>query len=765
VAGTTVEPAEVTASPRQRASEVAALTGLRGFAALTVVVVHASGRTEYPWLGIHDFGPIALFTLSGFLLFGPWARWGLSRGSQPALEPYAVRRALRIFPAYLVALFAMAVMHPASQPVGLDGWLRAITLTGDFSPDGLRPGLEQAWSLGTELMWYVAVPVIGLGIGTLARRLPLRRGLWLSVGLLALSVPITVGYRVFTHDRGLDQQFTWTFWLPSYLACFAAGAVLALLMEAEQAGVVDLGRIRRTVTRPVVVLVASAALIGVGAVFGGPMEYVPASFGERSMRFTSCAVLSILLLAAAAMSGPGGVVGRVLSMRWLVATGRWSYSIYLWHLPVIVLLVDDFTFRSGPAGVVVWLTVVFASSIALGAASYVWVERPAMSLSRRARPAAPGPEVPDQSDRTRSAEVRALTGVRGIAALAVMVGHIAGATTVPWLAVRGLGPVTLFTLSGFLLARPWSRWALGAGPRPGIVVFLRRRALRILPPAWALLLFVPLMVAGSAPSGFWGWVRTMALSANLSVDGWRGGVEHLWSLGTEVQWYAVLPVVGTGLALMCRRLTPKQTVLLAAAATVLAVGLTLAWRIVLGEHDLIAGPWNLWWPAYALNFALGAALAHLAESAKAGVVRVDRLRRLLGSPYVLVPVLVAAVLVGERLGGPITFTPATMAETLIRFASNTVESTLLVAVGALALAAAPTVRLLAQPALVMTGRWSYGIYLWHFPLLLALLPYFDRQSWQGCVELALVVVAVSYALGAATHIWIEKPAIAWSHRP
>ena len=759
-----MEPAEVTASHGARASEVAALTGLRGFAALTVVLVHAAGRTDYPWLGIHDFGPVALFTLSGFLLFGPWARWGLRRGRQPALEPYALRRALRIFPAYLVVLFAMAVMHPASQPVGLDGWLRAVTLTGDFSPDGLRPGLEQAWSLGTELMWYIAVPVIGLGLGTVARRLPLGRGLWVSIGLLALSFPITICYRVFIHHRGLDQHFTWVYWLPAYLACFAAGAMVAQLIEAEQAGLVDLARVRRAVAKPVVVLVASAALVGVGAVFGGPMEYVPASFAERSIRFASCAVLSLVLLTAAAMSGPGTPVARALSMRWLVATGRWSYSIYLWHLPVIVLLVDDFTFRSGPVGAMVWLTVVLASSIALGAASYVWVEKPAMSLSRRARPAEPSPEVPAQSDRTRSAEIWALTGVRGIAALAVMLGHIAGVTTVPWLAVHGLGPVVLFTLSGFLLARPWSRWALDVGPRPRVAVFLRRRAFRILPPVWVTLLCVPMMVAGSAPAGLLSWVRAMTLTANLSDDGWRSGVEHLWSLGTEAQWYVALPVIGAGIAFLCRRLTPTQGFALVAVSVVLSVGLVLGWRIVLSEHALVDQPWHLWWPAYAVNFALGAALAHLAESARAGVVGIDRLRRLLGSPYFLGPVLVAAVLVGERLGGPITFAPATVTETLIRQWSNTVEATLMVAVGALALASAPAVRLLAQPVLVMTGRWSYGIYLWHLPLVVALAPYFDRQSWQGCVELALVVVTTSYALGAATHIWIEKPAIAWSHR-
>src|SRR3712207_5648557 len=148
-----------------RRAQIAVLTGLRGFAALMVLLIHSAGRTDYPGFGVQGYGPVALFVLSGFLLYRPWSMWALRDGKQPSVRTFARRRLARIFPAYLVVLLAFAVIYPASQPNGFDGWLRALTLTGTFASDGLRPGLEQTWSLGTELTWYVALPVMGLLAG------------------------------------------------------------------------------------------------------------------------------------------------------------------------------------------------------------------------------------------------------------------------------------------------------------------------------------------------------------------------------------------------------------------------------------------------------------------------------------------------------------------------------------------------------------------------------------------------------------------------
>lgn len=366
--------------------QVDALTGLRGFAALAVVAVHASGRTDFDWFGIHGYGPVSLFVLSGFLLYRPWSRWALDQGRRPAVGTFARRRLARIFPAYLVVMLAFAVLLPASQPNGLDGWVRAFTLTGTFASDGLRPGLEQTWSLGTELTWYVAVPFLGLFAGLVARRSSGRRAFTSTVWLLALSVPVTIAWRVWTEVEDLGKEFTYSFWLPGFLVCFAGGAAVSHYLEGERAGLVDLSRVRGwfqhswwlLATVVVVVVVCNSAL-------GGPTAYVPASFSERQVRFFCSTLLALILLLAAVMSRPGSPFTRLMSSRPLSAIGRWSYGIYLWHLPVIVLLENDFTHRTGSGGFLLWMSCIVAITIPLGAATYAWVESPAIAWSKKSR--------------------------------------------------------------------------------------------------------------------------------------------------------------------------------------------------------------------------------------------------------------------------------------------------------------------------------------------------------------------------------------------
>ncbi len=372
-----------------RTAQVDSLTGLRGFAALVVVSVHASGRTDFPEFGIHGYGPVSLFVLSGFLLYTPWSRWALGTGSHPKVGTFARRRLLRIFPAYLVVILACAVMLPASQPNGWDGWLRALTLTGTLAGDGLRPGLEQTWSLGTELSWYVALPFLGLFAGLVARRMKdRRRAFWAVTWLLALSLPVTIAWRIWVNLAAdeLDEKFTWNFWLPGFLVCFAAGAAVSHFLEGGRAGLVDLSGVRRWFSRTwlAVALVILLAAIGTSPL-GGPVEYLPADFQERQIRFGASVAVALLLLLACVFSQPNSLVVRFMSTRFMTATGRWSYGIYLWHLPVILLLEDEFTLRTGAGGFLLWMTCIFAVAVPLGAGTYAWVEEPAIAFSKRSR--------------------------------------------------------------------------------------------------------------------------------------------------------------------------------------------------------------------------------------------------------------------------------------------------------------------------------------------------------------------------------------------
>jgi peptidoglycan/LPS O-acetylase OafA/YrhL len=363
---------------------VDALTGLRGFAALVVLTVHVAGRTDYAFIGIHGYGPVSLFVLSGFLLYRPWSRWALGLGRLPSIRTFARHRAARILPAYLVVLLIIAVVLPESQPSGVDGWLRGLTLTHTTASDGLRPGMEHTWSLGTEVSWYVALPFIGGFVGWVAHRVAPPGRARLVLGLFALSIPLSAAWRWWLEVQGLDALFTYSFWLPGFLVCFLGGAAVCHVLQADRAGLAR-SRVLRWLgeKRPWVLLAISAVVLAIGnSALGGPWDYVPATFAERQIRFTSVTVLALLLLVGAALGTARSPVTRFMSMRWLVAVGRWSYSVYLWHLPVIVLL-SPHVARDGVDGFLILYGLTLAITIPLGAATYAWVEQPAIRWSKR----------------------------------------------------------------------------------------------------------------------------------------------------------------------------------------------------------------------------------------------------------------------------------------------------------------------------------------------------------------------------------------------
>lgn len=373
-------------APRsERTAQIASLTGLRGVSALMVVLIHVSVLTAYPWLGIPDYGPVSLFVLSGFLLYRPWARHALRRGPRPDVREFALRRMVRIFPAYLVVLLVVTALYAPARPEGPGQWLRAVTLTWIYRTGDFRAALQQTWSLGTELSWYVALPVMGVVGATLARRAAPRRACALLAGLLLTALPISVAWRWWVDVEELGRYFTYSYWLPGYLACFATGALVAVLDEARRAGHLQLRRLGALSADPwaLLALVAAVALLGTSALGGADGYATPIKLGEHLVRAACATGVAALLLVGAVLGPSHTPLNRALGSRWLQSVGRWSYGIYLWHLPLIVVIDRDVAFGAGPAGLLWRLLLTLALAVPLGAATYAWVERPVLTWSRR----------------------------------------------------------------------------------------------------------------------------------------------------------------------------------------------------------------------------------------------------------------------------------------------------------------------------------------------------------------------------------------------
>ena len=142
------------------------LEGLRAIAALSVMGTHlgfASGLTFRSHFGAYfarmDIGVAIFFVLSGYLLYRPFIRADLEDRRSPHLGAYFWRRTLRIVPAYWVALAAIPIV------LGIDKirTLGDLVIYGGFlqiyDQGRALGGITQAWSLCTELSFYLALPV------------------------------------------------------------------------------------------------------------------------------------------------------------------------------------------------------------------------------------------------------------------------------------------------------------------------------------------------------------------------------------------------------------------------------------------------------------------------------------------------------------------------------------------------------------------------------------------------------------------------------
>ena len=351
--------------------------------------------------------------------------------------------------------------------------------------------------------------------------------------------------------------------------------------------------------------------------------------------------------------------------------------------------------------------------------------------------------------------IRPLDGIRALAVLAVLATH-AG---IPFLPGGFVGVDVFFVLSGFLITSLLYD-ELAVKGRIDLGSFWTRRARRLLPAALVMIvavvaarpLFVPDSVAalrGDAIatalwSGNWRWA--LQGTNYFAQGGTPSPLQHTWSLAVEEQFYLVWPLALVG----CR--VARRRRLLALSLAGIAVSALVTYVLT-----RVASPGRVYFgtDTRAQELLVGAALAALLAPTwrwRADTPLGTRSPQRAGRPPL--PLLLSlcglAALTGIATladGAPSEFRHGLLLLTALAAAA-------LVA-GVVLDAGQPVARLLSTRLLVGIGRISYGLYLWHWPVYLALDG--ERTGLHGYV-LAALRAGVTFALAGASFVLIERPA-------
>ncbi|WP_051379090.1 acyltransferase family protein [Derxia gummosa] len=288
--------------------------GLRSLAILPVLLFHAGFPGFYGgFVGVDVF-----FVISGFLITGIIAREVVD--GRFSIAEFYRRRILRIFPALFVMVAVSAIVATLSGlPLELVSFARSVVSTwsfasnilfytesGYFGPEAHGMPLLHTWSLAVEEQFYLVWPLLLWGFG---KKRGGAVGMTLGIGIASFIAALVM----------LPRDASAAFYLiPSRAWELLAGALVALL---------PMPVLRNRALREVVSIAGLLAILWT------------VKFYSQATPFPGLGALPPVLGAAAIIAATGYgpcMVGRLLSLRPLVFIGLISFSLYLWHWPVIV---------------------------------------------------------------------------------------------------------------------------------------------------------------------------------------------------------------------------------------------------------------------------------------------------------------------------------------------------------------------------------------------------------------------------------------------
>lgn len=360
---------------------IRSLDGVRGLAILAVLIDHLARFlpsvglfswvayvSQFGWAGVDLF-----FALSGFLISGILVR---TRGMKQYFRSFYARRALRILPIYLGTLFVVSAaaitFHIPGLPdirqfpyyaLFLSNWLLAF---GSATPP--PNGFEHFWSLAVEEQFYI---IWSLSVALIAPR----RLIAVAITVACLA-PLSRVAWVLIHGPGPWPYYAMVARMDSLMIGGIAGILYASGASMPRRSVLN-------------VSIGALALFVAGVLIARPASAYSTFIETVGFSLLALGFGSWILYAA--LSEQQGVAQNVLQFPALRRIGRYSYGMYVYHLPLIgaaTVVFAHFPARYAGTllGAVAFIAVVYAAIYYVSLLSYELFEKRILRLKRYFEP-------------------------------------------------------------------------------------------------------------------------------------------------------------------------------------------------------------------------------------------------------------------------------------------------------------------------------------------------------------------------------------------
>lgn len=375
---------ELGPSLNKRLKEIPEITGMRGYASQGVILFHffvtASILRSLSFSSIvlsWDAGVDFFFVLSGFLLSIPFLASRSYGRTRSGLKEYYLKRVFRILPVYYLSLVIVVIF--LTHGVTFEQIIANIFFAQNFSPSTFNSINGVNWTLAIEEIFYATLPLFSYFF--IGKR-------WIYSLPVFAAISILYRYNVFSmyHTQpGVLEFYMWQY--PSFIFNYAIGTTLANWYLRRNGVLPPLARWRKISGSlkyrfPILETFPSyLPMLGSILLLIATQYWIGSTYGFINNVYPLPGLLFApeygALLYFTLTSPASSILRRIFTNRPTLFAGKISYSVYLWHLPILL------TLYAMKLPLPVWIISTYAVVMLVATLTYLFVEKPFLKLRNK----------------------------------------------------------------------------------------------------------------------------------------------------------------------------------------------------------------------------------------------------------------------------------------------------------------------------------------------------------------------------------------------